>query len=1635
MSYDPELFNADPYYDDFNESKKFLRVMFKPGYALQAREVTQLQTILQNQIERFGNHVFENGSVVLDGQVTENVLRYARITGLTGISSASDLIGAVVGSTASAQGKIIHAEAGLSSSTVDGYNVIFFEYLGGGTGFTSGMVLSGTAGASTPISFSLSGNATVSALGEATVVAVDSGVRYVDGYFVMHDAQMIGAYGMTGASGSMYRVYANPSTRIGFVANKSFVTADDDTTLNDPAFGYYNYAAPGADRFKIDLELAQYNFEPTDVATTSNFAREDFIEFIRIVNGETVKKELYPSYAVIEDTLARRTYDESGNYTVEPFDITMTYRGVTGGETGNTLTAELGPGKAYIFGYEFETQGVTPITLSRARTTKSYTDQVMIGGIGPSILVAPGLTTASLTGLNLTNQSLMFLSDGASGATFNNIGTARIRSLKYVATNQYRAYLNDISMTGSYTLANATRLFVAANAVQGGATSQPAFNILWNGATGTLSDVVDTGMLFLVPKGDRVEGIDDVNYATSNFIALSLNGSGFGSYTTPSASIDMPFAAGTQIVNPSADFFILSVSGAAVGFTAQVETANKFSLTASSASNQTVYVFFTTDIDDPSIRRTKTRVTETFGLTSASLQTDPATGKRYYNFIGTTGPYNDVVTVHSITGSLSGSTQQISNLFTLDNGQRDNYYDWARLLVSDNTTVSSTPAANTITGPFQVTVTRYTHSGDLGPFTVDSYSGEYKDIPSYTSPTTGKTYRLSDVLDFRQTRTTDGSLTGQYLVPAETVANDRKINYTHYLPRTDKIALNRDRSFKVISGIPAIDPIAPVDDPDAMTLYSITLNGYTVDSGDVQIKRVENKRYTMQDIAELENRIDNVEYYTNLSLLEQQAKSSPFLDSDGVEMPKKGILADGFRGHSIGDVLDPMYAASIDFENGEMRPAFRNRVFRMNTVSSAVNVTGSADGIYTLDYTTTPLINQPLATSSTTVNPSGVFNYLGFVRSTPASDFWMDDTSAPTVRINTEGENDAWAYGIASGTGPGQAKGFGTQWNDWESNWSGIERTDYVSPDMSVSNRSIFVTSSGSRLSPPSSRSSILPDSIVDTVGSLQVRKDILPYARNIAVSLNAKNLRPNTYMHLFMDGISLSTGATSDASGSLSLSFSVPAASYNTGKRQIRITDSPTNSLSATTTAADYVLPMEGTWGTFKEGIVSTRAVQTRRESVRSEKIVTNIFGKNLQRSESTKLLGYTDPLSQSFYVDPTIYPSGIFLKKVTVYFKTKDSNDNMPITLSLRPVVSGYPHPSKIVPLSDVTILSSAITTSTTAATGTDFEFTSPIYLPPGEHAFSLTTPSNNFEIYFSEIGQPIIKQTSTEATRRATKQPYARSLFKNQTSTGLVKSDVEDVKFLLHLCSFKNNEASRSVRVQNATSTYYGSTFDIDVVRYNFPVVTPAGTSLTVKETGIVADSQSTINLNQNIISVKSTPPNVSGSTNFTQLDFTFDSDNQFVSPVFDTDRANAYFIENRINSSVISTAGETGASNLGVSEALRTASRFITKRVVLEPGMEATNLRVEMLGSTPAETIFKVYARMSPENGTGLPFDLRGYTEMVADATYSSTAVDSFQEMAYSLTGQSPFRVFAVKVVMTSTDGRIVPRFKNLRITAA
>ena len=62
--------NISPYYDDFDKTDNFYRMLFKPGFPVQARELTGLQSILQNQVEQFGSHIFKEGSMVIPGGVT-----------------------------------------------------------------------------------------------------------------------------------------------------------------------------------------------------------------------------------------------------------------------------------------------------------------------------------------------------------------------------------------------------------------------------------------------------------------------------------------------------------------------------------------------------------------------------------------------------------------------------------------------------------------------------------------------------------------------------------------------------------------------------------------------------------------------------------------------------------------------------------------------------------------------------------------------------------------------------------------------------------------------------------------------------------------------------------------------------------------------------------------------------------------------------------------------------------------------------------------------------------------------------------------------------------------------------------------------------------------------------------------------------------------------------------------------------------------------------------------------------------------------------------------------------------------------------------------------------------------------------
>ena len=189
-----------------------------------------------------------------------------------------------------------------------------------------------------------------------------------------------------------------------------------------------------------------------------------------------------------------------------------------------------------------------------------------------------------------------------------------------------------------------------------------------------------------------------------------------------------------------------------------------------------------------------------------------------------------------------------------------------------------------------------------------------------------------------------------------------------------------------------------------MHLYTLLLTPYTLSTETVEIERQDNKRYTMRDIGKLEQRIENVEYYTQLSLLESQAQSLQIQDADGFDRFKNGFVVDNFTGHNVGDVGNLDYKCSIDMSRGQVRPTFKEDAVQLvetddkgfvdgaliteqDRVSSNYQKTGD---LITLPYSETTLVDQPFASKFINVNPFNVFTWIGSIDLDPPGDEWKE---------------------------------------------------------------------------------------------------------------------------------------------------------------------------------------------------------------------------------------------------------------------------------------------------------------------------------------------------------------------------------------------------------------------------------------------------------------------------------------------------------------------------------------------------------------------------------------------------------------------------------------------------------------------
>ena len=459
--------NVNPYYDDFSIDNNFYKVLFKPGYPVQARELTTLQSILQNQVESFGSYTFKEGTMVIPGNVSyDNQFSSVKLNASNfniDISLYLDkLVGkTIVGSTSGVSAYVQHVEPTFDDPT------IYVRYLNSDNNFedtsfrdgeglqcTESIVYGNTTiSANTQFASCIQLNAT----SIASAAFVGEGVYFVRGYFVKVYKQTL-----------ILDEYANtPSYRVGFRVTEEIVNAKDDNSLYDNAKGFSNFAAPGADRLKITLTLTKK--ELTDKDDT------DFIEVLRLTDGQIKKLQTKTQLNRLGDYIAERTYEESGHYSVRDFDVSLNESLNDGlGNDGlfreNQLTdqgavpsdelmgVKLSPGTAYVYGQRVDKPGTTIIDVEKPRDTRKVTNSAVPFEMGNLLRVN------TVSGAPKIKEEVQ-LHSVLNGTNNNNvIGNARVYTFNLTGdsytgdSTKWDLYLYDVQ---TYTVLTTNRTIVS----------------------------------------------------------------------------------------------------------------------------------------------------------------------------------------------------------------------------------------------------------------------------------------------------------------------------------------------------------------------------------------------------------------------------------------------------------------------------------------------------------------------------------------------------------------------------------------------------------------------------------------------------------------------------------------------------------------------------------------------------------------------------------------------------------------------------------------------------------------------------------------------------------------------------------------------------------------------------------------------------------------------------------------------------------------------------------------------------------------------------------------------------------------------------------------------------------------------
>ena len=504
--------NVAPYFDDFNANNDYHKVLFKPGVPVQARELTTLQSILQNQIEKFGQHFFKEGAKVIPGNTGYSGLYYCvqlqnTFLGVPVAAYADQLVGTKITGQTSGVTAVVDkillpqdSERGnltlyinyLSSSTQNNATQQFSdgESLITNATISSGLLGNTSIASGQPFAVTIANNST--AVGSS--FNITNGVYFIRGQFINVNTETL-----------ILDQYNNRSNyRVGLFVNEQIINSDIDEGLSDNSQGFNNYAAPGADRLKISASLFKKSL--------NDFDDNNFIELATISDGILRSQKTTTAYNLIADELARRTYNESGDYVTIPFDISVkeslnnnlgnqgifnTGQFTYGGSTPSDDLAiyQISPGKAIVRGYEVETISPTFLDVEKPRTVKTLENQSINYNTGPTLSLnnvkgSPTIGIGNTYVLSLRSERVGTSNTIAPG---KEIGVARVYDFKLESGSYSTSNANlnewDISLYDIQTITEITLnepITLAVPTFVQGANS---------GASGFIKDAVSTNSL------------------------------------------------------------------------------------------------------------------------------------------------------------------------------------------------------------------------------------------------------------------------------------------------------------------------------------------------------------------------------------------------------------------------------------------------------------------------------------------------------------------------------------------------------------------------------------------------------------------------------------------------------------------------------------------------------------------------------------------------------------------------------------------------------------------------------------------------------------------------------------------------------------------------------------------------------------------------------------------------------------------------------------------------------------------------------------------------------------------------------------------------------------------------------------